>query len=381
MLRGKKQPDDLAEKITGDDIVKGQTVGGTVKTVSFPVSVRNPNVCPSKKDKRKTDNRILSSEGGRIDADSGTFVTEAETEAKTPRSKKTDCGVDNDILSSKDSAIDEIKATTISTADYAKVDSGGVSKKVSSRRPGAKKEAPLTADRVTVCPSRKNMIDANGNTLSINSSVIDANKEQATCHADTPETSLDAETLSKMEDWAPYLTLNQLAACLNMPASTLYQAITQQPVARAVWEKAKSGAILSVAKSLYQKALEGNMTACMFYLKSQGGWKDTLKDSAKTPQLTPADDAPDTHPLALNTLEQQRLIAEIRHRLYGLKHDASRFDCQNNQLESSSGQLASLDSQFEPEKSCLDRQNTRLDSSETHLEPAEFHREDDHEQD
>lgn len=48
-------------------------------------------------------------------------------------------------------------------------------------------------------------------------------------------------------------------------------------------KKSKQEAILNVATSLYQLALKGNVTAAIFYLKTQAGWQENNTDDPSRP--------------------------------------------------------------------------------------------------
>ena len=58
------------------------------------------------------------------------------------------------------------------------------------------------------------------------------------------------------------------------------------------YKKGRTNAIGTVAKSLIQQAREGNITAQIFYLKTQGGWKEgnqleiEVKKEQKLPSLS-----------------------------------------------------------------------------------------------
>ena len=66
-------------------------------------------------------------------------------------------------------------------------------------------------------------------------------------------------------------TQEQVARLIGKSVDTL----AAQPVAKAAFEEGKAQTIAKVAGSLVQKALKGDMTAAIFYLKTQAGWKTT----------------------------------------------------------------------------------------------------------
>lgn len=48
-----------------------------------------------------------------------------------------------------------------------------------------------------------------------------------------------------------------------------------QPIAKEAFEKGKAQTIARVAGTLVSKALKGDTTSAIFYLKTQAGWKET----------------------------------------------------------------------------------------------------------
>lgn len=70
------------------------------------------------------------------------------------------------------------------------------------------------------------------------------------------------------------LNFDQIAALCDVSPTTFDEILKRQPeVARAI-EKGRSRGIGGVANTLYQQAMSGNMTAVIFYLKTQGRWKE-----------------------------------------------------------------------------------------------------------
>jgi hypothetical protein len=51
--------------------------------------------------------------------------------------------------------------------------------------------------------------------------------------------------------------------------------ITRNETAKQAFEKGKAETIAKVAGTLVQKALKGDTTSAIFYLKTQAGWKET----------------------------------------------------------------------------------------------------------
>lgn len=52
----------------------------------------------------------------------------------------------------------------------------------------------------------------------------------------------------------------------------------KRPDVNQVYQAAKMSAILNVADMVYNLALAGDLNACIFYLRTQGGWKVATND-------------------------------------------------------------------------------------------------------
>lgn len=66
-------------------------------------------------------------------------------------------------------------------------------------------------------------------------------------------------------------TQKQIAAMIGKSEDTL----VRQPLAKDAFEEGKANTIARVAGSLVKKAMAGDTTSAIFYLKTQGGWKET----------------------------------------------------------------------------------------------------------
>lgn len=66
-------------------------------------------------------------------------------------------------------------------------------------------------------------------------------------------------------------TMPQIAAMVGKSEDTL----RRNPEIVAALEAGRAETLTKVAGKLVQQALSGNITAAIFYLKTQGGWKET----------------------------------------------------------------------------------------------------------
>lgn len=106
-----------------------------------------------------------------------------------------------------------------------------------------------------------------------------------------PKKELNSEQLVQVEALAAFLTLDQIADYFGMVRNTFTAICERQPEVFARYKKGRAKAIGAVATSLVQQARDGNLTAQIFYLKTQGGWKENnqleieMKKEKKLPTL------------------------------------------------------------------------------------------------
>ena len=82
------------------------------------------------------------------------------------------------------------------------------------------------------------------------------------------------------------LNKEQLADYFGVSHVTLIAIEGRQPEVSLAYKKGKSKAISSVARNLVIQAQEGNVSAAMFYLKTQAGWKEVQHIKQETIELT-----------------------------------------------------------------------------------------------
>jgi len=101
-----------------------------------------------------------------------------------------------------------------------------------------------------------------------------------------PAKVLTEKEIIEVEALAAYLNCEQIADYFGIDADT-FTAIKkrQEEVCRA-YKKGKSKSIVSMAKTLIERANSGDTTAIIFYLKTQAGWstenKSYIKPNTKT---------------------------------------------------------------------------------------------------
>lgn len=69
-------------------------------------------------------------------------------------------------------------------------------------------------------------------------------------------------------------TQEQIATMIGISVDTL----VRNEAAYAAWEEGKAEIIAKVAGSLVKKALSGDTASAIFYLKTQAGWRETVRN-------------------------------------------------------------------------------------------------------
>lgn len=92
-------------------------------------------------------------------------------------------------------------------------------------------------------------------------------------------TTLTEHQKSEVETLAAVLTAEQLADYFEIGRTTFFAMMQREPEIAARYKKGKARAIGSIAQSLITKARAGDTTSMIFFLKTQGGWRETMKSS------------------------------------------------------------------------------------------------------
>lgn len=102
-----------------------------------------------------------------------------------------------------------------------------------------------------------------------------------------PQKKLTEKQIIQLEALASVLTLEQIAEYFGMHRDTFNAICERQPEVFQQYKKGKSKAIATVAQNLIRQAQEGNVTAIIFYLKTQAGWRETDSDAEQSTQIKP----------------------------------------------------------------------------------------------
>ena len=90
-----------------------------------------------------------------------------------------------------------------------------------------------------------------------------------------PPRVLTEKEIHQVESLAAVLSIDQMADYLSISQKTFQQILKRQDGVSTAYKKGRSNAIGSVAKGLIRKAMDGDTTSAIFYLKTQAGWKET----------------------------------------------------------------------------------------------------------
>ena len=93
-----------------------------------------------------------------------------------------------------------------------------------------------------------------------------------------PKFVVTKEMCDKAEAYAAQgLTQEQIAMALGIGLSTLYEKQNEFIEFAEAIKRGKGKGIQTITNRLYEKALEGDNTAMIFYLKNRAGWQDKIE--------------------------------------------------------------------------------------------------------
>jgi transcriptional regulator with XRE-family HTH domain len=93
-----------------------------------------------------------------------------------------------------------------------------------------------------------------------------------------PKLVVTKEMCQRAEAYASQgLTQEQIAAVMGMATSTLYDKQNEFTEFSNAIKRGKGKGIQQVTNKLFEKALEGDNTAMIFYLKNRAGWQDKIE--------------------------------------------------------------------------------------------------------
>lgn len=91
---------------------------------------------------------------------------------------------------------------------------------------------------------------------------------------------LTPEQITQLEALAAFLPMDSIADFFGISDDTLRARIKENPEISRVYKKGRARAHATVGGSLLQQARAGNLTAAIFYAKTQMGWSETRNVNA-----------------------------------------------------------------------------------------------------
>ena len=95
----------------------------------------------------------------------------------------------------------------------------------------------------------------------------------------TNPVTLSDDEIAEVEELAATLTAEQVADYLGMSRTTFFKIIRDNPEVKKAWRKGRVKKIADVGNTLYRRAVgDGDVGACCFILKTQGGWREVKEE-------------------------------------------------------------------------------------------------------
>lgn len=99
-----------------------------------------------------------------------------------------------------------------------------------------------------------------------------------------PPKTLNAHQITQLESLAAFCNLDQIADYFGMSDTTLHRRMKEDPNVLKAYKRGRAQAAAKVGQSLLQQALDGNLTAAIFYAKTQMGWREVQQIDANVTQ-------------------------------------------------------------------------------------------------
>lgn len=100
-----------------------------------------------------------------------------------------------------------------------------------------------------------------------------------------PPVELTPEQIIELQALSAVLTKAQVADYFDICENTLREIEKRQPEVSAAYKKGRVKQVASMGSNLIQMAKGGNVTANIFYLKTQGGWRETEAEAQEIPPI------------------------------------------------------------------------------------------------
>lgn len=100
-----------------------------------------------------------------------------------------------------------------------------------------------------------------------------------------PSVELTAEQIIELKALASVLNKSQVADYFGICENTLRAIEKRQPEVSEAYKKGRVNQIAGMGSNLIQLAKKGNVTANIFYLKTQAGWKESEPEAQEIPPI------------------------------------------------------------------------------------------------
>lgn len=139
-----------------------------------------------------------------------------------------------------------------------------------------------------------------------------------------PEKFLNDAQLAEVETLASVLTAAQMADYFGIGRTTFFSIMARNEEVAERYKRGKAKAVGAIAQSLIAKARAGDTASMIFYLKTQGGWREhmpvqTIEDTPQGLDLTRLSDD------ALQELAAAMGMTELPDGQDGPGHDRARL--------------------------------------------------------
>lgn len=100
-----------------------------------------------------------------------------------------------------------------------------------------------------------------------------------------PAVVFDEGQIAQVEALAAVLSKSQMADYFGIGETTLREVEKRQPEVSVAYQKGRGKAIAGVGSNLIAQARSGNVSAAIFYLKTQAGWKEDTQERIDIPAI------------------------------------------------------------------------------------------------
>ena len=111
-----------------------------------------------------------------------------------------------------------------------------------------------------------------------------------------PPVVFDEAQTAQVEALAAVLSKGQMADYFNISEPTLKQVEQRQPEVSLAYKRGRAKAIQGVGSNLIAQAANGNVSAMVFYLKTQAGWREDKEQTDTRPTVNINYVTPDSTP-------------------------------------------------------------------------------------